>query len=83
MIECKHCNVEIPLPFDYCRYCAHTELARKEAKLEELEAENKKLRDALDNLREECTNEGGHPEDYINALKKADAALLEVDNGAS
>jgi len=38
-------------------------------------AEIKRLREALESLREECTNAGGHAEDYINALKKAEAAL--------
>tara|TARA_R110002126_G_scaffold6532_2_gene33665 strand:- start:746 stop:982 length:237 start_codon:yes stop_codon:yes gene_type:complete len=45
----------------------------------ELEEENARLRDALDNLLDECTNQGGRAEDYINALKKAEAAL-EVDD---
>ena len=44
-----------------------------------LEAKLEAMWEALDSLREECTNEDGHPEDYINTLKKADAALLQGD----
>lgn len=50
-----------------------------QVKIMRLEEENARLRDALDNLLDECTNQGGHAEDYINALKKAEAAL-EVDD---
>lgn len=41
----------------------------------ELEAEVARLTEALDNLREECTRIDGPPDDYLNALKKADEVL--------
>jgi len=60
-------------------------IAKKNASIAELEAENAELkqqlaelREALECLRGECTNVDGDPEDYIEALKKADETLLEV-----
>ena len=43
----------------------------------ELEQQLAELREALEYLRGECTNVDGDPEDYIEALKKADETLLE------
>ena len=53
------------------------DIARLAVKVVKLEARITELTDALDNLLDECTNQGGHAEDYINALKKAEA-ILEV-----
>ena len=43
-----------------------------------LRTENRRLREALEYLRGECTKVDGDSDDYIEALKKADKTLLEV-----
>ena len=66
--------MRIAATVDMCQLCGVPEPAYTIAKLK---AELAELREALEYLRGECTKVDGDPEDYIEALKKADETLLE------
>jgi len=71
MSECKHESID---PYGcFCDGCGEycDEIIRNQ------QAQLAALREALEYLRGECTNVDGDPEDYIEALKKADETLLE------
>ena len=59
--QCQHCNVQIYEPYEYCQYCAHTELSRLQTQLAE-------LREAVGMAMESHTVDGYVNWDNVAAL---------------
>jgi hypothetical protein len=76
--QCRHCNVEINPQYEFCTYCAHTELALKESQLQALrDAAQAMLNAQIDQWAAGTDHESFAATAVVVATHDALTALLE------